>query len=393
MATAIREIELSAPLKPIEDLGAYRRVMLVLRLRGRIVGRAFAEAPGGRIDVAELSRLVEEANSWPLWETWLHDELHWDQRASAGTPRPTATVAICTRERPEDLSRTLAGVMALDYEGHDVMVVDNAPLSDRTRRVVSQYARVRYVVEPRPGLNIARNRALSEARGEIVAFTDDDAVPEPGWLAALVANFGDPRVLCVTGLTLPIELETDAQELFEEHCSFARGFLRHVFDGQRDNPLHVGPVGAGANMAVRRGIVARVGAFDERLDGGTPAQSGGDHEIFTRILAAGYQIVYDPAAVSWHRHRRTNEQLLSTVHGYGVGVYAMWTKLLLERRELGVLKLAWLWFRHGHLPVLMRRLRGRPQRTTPLVIAEIRGCLRGPAAWFAASRQSRMAGR
>jgi glycosyltransferase involved in cell wall biosynthesis len=283
--------------------------------------------------------------------------------------------------------------MALDSEGHDVLVVDNAPASDRTRRVVSQYGRVRYVVEPRPGLNNARNRALAEARGEVVAFTDDDAAPEPGWLSALLANFGDPRTLCVTGLTLPIELETEAQELFEEHCTFSRGFRRHVFDGQRDNPLLVGPIGAGANMAVRRSIGARVGAFDVRLDAGTPAQSGGDHEMFTRILAGGYQIVYDPAAVSWHRHRRTNEQVLSTVHGYGVGVYAMWTKLLLERRELGVVKLGWLWFRHGHWPVLLERVRGRQQRTAALVMAEMRGCLRGPSAWFAASRQSRATGR
>ena len=115
--------------------------------------------------------------------------------------------------------------------------------------------------------------------------------------------------------------------------------------------------------------------------------------MFTRILAGGYQIVYDPAAVSWHRHRRTNEQVLSTVHGYGVGVYAMWTKLLLERRELGVVKLGWLWFRHGHWPVLLERVRGRQQRTAALVMAEMRGCLRGPSAWFAASRQSRATGR
>ena len=44
-----------------------------------------------------------------------------------------------------------------------------------------------------------------------MAFTDDDAVPESGWLAALAANFADPRVLCVTGLTLPLELETASQ--------------------------------------------------------------------------------------------------------------------------------------------------------------------------------------
>jgi hypothetical protein len=93
--------------------------------------------------------------------------------------------------------------------------------------------------------------------------------------------------------------------------------------------------------------------------------------------------VYDPAAVSWHRHRRTVQELLDTVYGYGVGVYAMWTGLLIERREIGVLKLAWSWFRHDHLPVLLGR---RPAQRPSLALAELRGCLHGPAAWFKASR-------
>ena len=234
---------------------------------------------------------------------------------------------------------------------------------------------------------MARNRALRDATGDVVAFTDDDATPEPEWLDALLLNFGDPRVQCVTGLTLPIELETAAQELFEAVSPFGRGFRRRVFDGQHDNPLEVGQVGAGANMAIRRRVIADVGPFDERLDGGTPTRSGGDHEMFVRILAAGHRICYDPAAVSWHRHRRTMEELSDTLYGYGVGVYAMWTKLLLERRELGVSRLAWSWFRAAHLPEIRRLLRRYPETpTSALVRAELRGCLRGPAAWFAAKR-------
>jgi len=246
---------------------------------------------------------------------------------------------------------------------------------------------VRYVCEPAAGLNVARNRAMREATGEIVAFTDDDAVPEPGWLANLLRNFADPRVKCATGLTLPLELETDAQELFEMASPFARGFRRRVFDGQHDNPLAVGQVGAGANMALRRQVVDEIGPFDERLDGGTPTRSGGDHEMFVRLLSAGHRIVYDPGAVSAHRHRRSGEELVDTIYGYGVGVYAMWTGLLLERRELGTLRLAWSWFRAAHWPEVRRSLLGRPSTpTSGLVRAELRGCLHGPAAWFASRR-------
>jgi GT2 family glycosyltransferase len=228
---------------------------------------------------------------------------------------------------------------------------------------------------------------MREASTDLVAFTDDDAVPEAGWLDALIANFGDPRVLCATGLTLPIELETDAQELFEDLSPFGRGFRRRIFDGQHDNPVEVGRVGAGANMALRRVTIDLVGPFDERLDAGTPTRSGGDHEMFVRILAAGYQIAYDPAAVSWHRHRRTHDELRDTLRGYGVGVYAMFTGLFLERRELGVVRLAWAWFRSAHLPELRRwLLRRPPTRTSPFILAELRGCLHGPAAWFTSRR-------
>ena len=73
---------------------------------------------------------------------------------------------------------------------------------------------------------------LRDARGDVVAFTDDDAVPEREWLGGLMPNFQSPRVVCVTGLTLPLALDTEAQELFETHCTFVRGFRRRVFDGQ-----------------------------------------------------------------------------------------------------------------------------------------------------------------
>ena len=351
-----------------------------------MVGRQFVLVMRDQVDTAAVAQAANQCGVDALFR-WLADTIGYDERQFVGTPALTATVAICTRERPEDLVHTLGAVAKLAEAGHHILVVDNAPRTTRTREVAERFREVRYVCEPTPGLNVARNRAMREATTDLVAFTDDDAVPEPEWLDALIANFGDPRVQCSTGLTLPIELETEAQELFEEVSPFARGFRRRVFDGQHDNPVEVGRVGAGANMALRREIIDLVGPFDERLDGGTPTCSGGDHEMFVRILAAGYQIAYDPSAVSWHHHRRTYQEVRDTLHGYGVGVYAMFTGLVLERHELGVLRLAWAWFRSAHLPELRRWLLHRPPtRTSSLILAELRGCARGPAAWFASRR-------
>ena len=140
-------------------------------------------------------------------------------------------------------------------------------------------------------------------------------------------------------------------------------------------------------MAVRRDVLQLVGPFDERLDAGTPTRSGGDHEMFARLLARGYRLVYEPAAVSWHRHRRTWPELRDTLAGYGTGVYAMWTGRVIERGELAVLKQAARWLFAVQLPQLARALARRPgAMPSDLVWAELAGCAKGPFAWVASAR-------
>jgi len=96
-------------------------------------------------------------------------------------PRP-CTVVICTRDRPEELDRCLDAVGAVAYPSFDVLVVDNGSSASGVRAIAQRWG-ARCVVEPRPGLSRARNRGAREARGELVAYLDDDARPEPGWLA------------------------------------------------------------------------------------------------------------------------------------------------------------------------------------------------------------------
>ena len=381
--TPICQVELTAPLHDIRVSPETQRCMLIFRWRGRVVGRSLHRLANGEIRVAELTRIIRDAVGATAGDAWVQEVIGQDVRDVLGAQQPRVSVVICTRERPDDLSRALQAVAALRPAPFEVIVIDNAPATGATRDVVARAPIARYVREDRRGLDAARNRALHEARGDVVAFTDDDAVPEPEWLAGLLPNFADPCVVITTGLTLPLQLETEGQELFEQHCTFVRGFARRVFDGQNYNPFAVGPVGAGANMALRRDVVLALGGFDERLDGGMPTRSGGDHDLFVRVLLAGHRIVYDPAAVSWHRHRRTKEELLDTVYGYGVGVYAMWTGLLVERREFGVLRLAWQWFRHGQLRNLLQR---RDGLLRTIAWQELKGCVHGPFAWAAARR-------
>jgi GT2 family glycosyltransferase len=195
--------------------------------------------------------------------------------------------------------------------------------------------------------------------------------------------------MCVTGLVMPLELETEAQEWFECYSPHGRGFERRIFDGAHYNPLMVYPVGVSANMALRKSsIVECIGLFDEALGAGTPAVGGEDSELFARILRAGYCIVYDPRALSWHRHRRTWEELEKTLEGYGIAIYAFWTRMFVINREFSVPLLAWGWLRHKQIPELFASLRKQPGCIpSDLLLAQLRGCCFGPMAYFSSRKR------
>jgi glycosyltransferase involved in cell wall biosynthesis len=381
--TAILNIDFNNVPKQITGLNSYSHALILLRYKGRPLGKTIVPVSEGCIVVRDHYNHFLDSAGGNLWDQWLFEYLDWNQAdLIKDFVPPKATVAVCTRNRTEDLRRCLDALMQMPDDGQEFLVIDNCPSNDDTQQLVKLYSRVRYVLESRPGLNIARNRALTEARNDVVAFTDDDATPDINWLRSIVRNFNNSLVKCVTGLTLPLELETDGQEAFEKYSPFGKGFKRIVHSGQSRNPLSTGEVGAGANMALHKSLLQDIGYFDEALDAGTITHSGGDHEYFARILIAGYNIVYEPEALSWHRHRRTLEETRKAIYGYGVGVYAFWTRLLFLERELHILKFPWYWFRYTQFPNLVKSITGRPgSQPLNLVLAELKGCIIGPASY------------
>jgi GT2 family glycosyltransferase len=377
MPTAIVDLDLDGAATLVDCGERYERAFVVIRRQGIPIAQSLVPLERGRFRAGSvlepLRARAVAAGAAP----------------SRAASTRSATIAVCTRERPEDLARCLAAIRALEDDACEILVVDSGPTTSRTSDVVRSFPGVRYAVEARPGLNRARNRALLEARGEIVAFTDDDAVPERGWLRAHLAAYDDRLVQCATGLTLPAELETEAQEWHEAYSPFGRGFHRRVFDGRTHCPGASGAVGAGVNMSLRKSVVELVGPFDEALDAGTPTRSGGDNEMFARILASGWRIVYEPAAVSRHYHRRSRRELRDALYGYGVGVYAAWTRSLLRDREVSVLRHAAAWLLKKQLPTLLRALLRRPGAPpADLLLAELRGCAMGPWSYFVSRSRS-----
>jgi GT2 family glycosyltransferase len=293
------------------------------------------------------------------------------------------------------LRRTLNSLVELNYPAAllDLLVVDNAPEDDATAQLVAEFPQIRYVMEPRPGLNWARNRAAREALGSIVAYTDDDVAIDPLWVQALARHFENEAVMCVTGLVVPAARETAAQNIFEEYGGFGRGFERRYYTmGMQKHwrywPLGAGVFGTGCNMAYRKSLFAKIGDFDPALDVGTPTHGAGDHDMFYRTLRAGYVVVYEPAALIWHYHRPSYEQLRDQLYDFGCGVYAFWTKTFFSDAPMRwrTLTFAMLWYKEWFIERLLHRPKGFPRR---LVLVEAMGALRGLLAYWQSRRQVR----
>jgi GT2 family glycosyltransferase len=235
------------------------------------------------------------------------------------------TVAICTMGRPLLLASALKTVSEQKQAPEQVVVVDNGIQEEVLRVVRDTIPYALYRAEPRQGLNIARNRALAETAGEILAYMDDDARADPGWLLSIAEGFERyPGAGAVTGLVLPQSVETMAERLFEANGGFGRGLDRRVLPHDsrtlfgRRLPAVVEAIGAGCgcNMAFKTSILKRIGGFDERLDTGPALPGGGDLDLFYRVLRSGWEIVYEPRAIVRHSHRRTMPELRDQLSGY-----------------------------------------------------------------------------
>jgi GT2 family glycosyltransferase len=303
---------------------------------------------------------------------------------------PPITVVVCTRDQPAALARCVDSVLATRYPRKRILIVDNAPTSDATRNVARDKG-VEYLCEPRPGLSNARNAALREVPDEIIAWLDDDEIADEHWLAEIARGFAEhPEADVVTGVVVPAELETAAQVWFEDFGghSKGRGFTPAVFSpatAKQQSPLYpLPPFGAGANMAWRPGVAQRIGGFDRALGAGTPAMGGEDTVAFAKVLRRGGTIVYQPTALTRHVHRKTLAELRRQLYGYGVGLTAGYTSLLLANPLVLAPLLALL-------PHALRDLRSPdgPRLATvgadfpaDLLAQNRRGLLRGPAAYL-----------
>jgi GT2 family glycosyltransferase len=246
--------------------------------------------------------------------------------------------------------------------------------------VRDEFPMVRYIREPVAGLDFARNRALRDAKGDVVAFLDDDAVADPDWVEATARAFAaTPALGACTGHVAALGSGTEGERLFEANGGFARGTRAiHLPSGAHDGPLdRRAPliawsisIGSGCSMAVRRQLVLDLGGFDEALDLGDALPGGGDLDILWRVLDAGHDVRYDPAVRARHEHRADAESAIRQICGHNRALIAWLTKCVARARGRTRLEvLAFLLWRLTKPGVrLVRRAVGRDPLPAPVLL-------------------------
>lgn len=242
---------------------------------------------------------------------------------------PKISVVICTRDRHDLIGQAVESVMACDYPAFDVHVMDQST-TDQTRRIVEALAAsagskcpVVYHHLDKAGLSRAYNAGMRATDGELIAFTDDDVVVPTDWLSQIARSFeGDPEAGLLYGqVCVPASLEAEVR----------RGVIVPSLTWDRRQRLSLRDRnykvwGMGANMAIRRTLLERVGGFDEALGGGGPLRSSQDYDFAYRTYRFGMAILLEPAVKVDHYGTRTQEQWPLTLKNYGIGDGAFYAK-------------------------------------------------------------------
>jgi GT2 family glycosyltransferase len=233
----------------------------------------------------------------------------------------SVSAVICTRGRPDLIGHAAGSVLASDHPSFELLVIDQSP-DDSSERALDGFrgdARLRYVHLDRVGLSAAYNTGIRLSHAPLLAFTDDDCIAPRDWLASTASAFErhpDVELLYGQTLTAP-ELRADpgvVPELpirREEKLSKAHGFRVY---------------GMGANFAMRRSLVERIGGFDEALGGGGPLRSSQDFDFQYRAYRAGAVCLLSPGVWVHHYGVRRGDEWTATMRAYGVGDGAFYLK-------------------------------------------------------------------
>jgi len=226
-----------------------------------------------------------------------------------------------------------AEIVVVD-QSREPLTLAEFQLPQRDSRAIS----LSYVRQLQRGLSASRNEALTRATQPVIAFTDDDCIPDREWVATIARVLGAPGAPhAVTGRVLAWGSASPdtypiSQRLSQQRIQYTGRTAPWV-------------IGTGNNIAARCDWLRRIGAFDERLGAGTPGRAAEDTDLIYRLTEAGACIQYEPDLVVYHE-RQSRSRRLATRRGYGHGIGAF-TMFGLRRGDLHCAYLLGLWSLSG----------------------------------------------
>ena len=257
---------------------------------------------------------------------------------------PLCSVVVCTLHRPKLLARCLASLTRLEHPSYELVVVDNTAGEQEVEELASSVG-ARYLVEREVGLSRARNTGGRAARGDIVAYIDDDAVAEPKWLSRHAAALEDPDLAATTGRILPTSLATSAAQAYAAAGGEDLGKVEFRVDRWTQGWFEManfGGVGIGPNMAFRRTLFDRGWGFRESL-GPVAGIPGEEHYAFFTLIRDGHAIAYLPDAIVRHDYPATATAFRRRRARILRGSVAYMAMLLVEEPEFRRATVRYIW--------------------------------------------------
>lgn len=249
------------------------------------------------------------------------------------------SILVCTRNRMAKLKNTLDAILGLEPPtglDFEVIVVDNGS-TDSTAELCREFEgrfprRFRRVYLGAPGLSRAANAGFDAARGQLIAYLDDDVIPGRDWLQVVCREFArDPSLGMISGR---VEL------LNQEDLPIC--IRRHVGRREFASLGDAYSLFTGCNLAIRRSLIERVGLFDPDIGTGSRFGSAGDTDFFYRAWKATEKMIYVPELFILHDHgRRTQEAWKKVAKDYVVGRGAFYAKHILHGDFLALREMYW----------------------------------------------------
>ncbi len=214
---------------------------------------------------------------------------------------PPISVVVCSYNGERTIRDCFEGLLKLEYPNFEVIVVDDGS-TDATAAITREYG-FRLISTENRGLSNARNTGLEAATGEIVAYLDDDAYPDPHWLTYLAATFLSTTHAGVGGPNI----EPPGDGPIADCVANAPGNPAHVLISDQEAE-HI----PGCNMAFRKACLEAIGGFDAQF-----RTAGDDVDVCWRLRQRGWTLGFSPAAMVWHHRRNSVRAYWRQQRGYG----------------------------------------------------------------------------